>query len=523
MKRSLKTVLLICVAALLAYWVYSRSGSPEPSTVSEQLSLAWSQAPRTLDPRYAIDADSQYLENLLHCSLIDFDEAGNVVPDLASSWTWSEDNTSLTVFLKPDIRFSDGNYVTAEDVTALYEFLISKDHKTPSPRAGAFSGLQSITHKQQSVTFHLKKPDASFLSNLSVGILPKQYNKEKVVTSEDQVHGCGPYQLSSSDFSLIQLDANPWYRSGELPQIPRLNIRIVRDETTRLAKLRNGEVDLSQNNISRDKIAAVEEHYPELRIMRRSGLKTTYLAFNMNNQHLKNPAVRKAISLAINRNKIIHYILRDMAIPATTLLPPDHFYYNRQLEPPEYDPTRAEALLEEAGFHKEADGMRFNLSYKTSNDETRVSIARAIASDLSSIGIRTHVQPLEWGRFKEDVDGGKAEMWSLIWTGFKDPDIYRYVFASESFPPHGGNRGRYSSERLDKVLMTARVTTDPDQRKALYDQAQLLIAEAVPYAFLFHEENYVIMKKNIGGFKIYADGRFASLIKTYRQPAILPH
>jgi peptide/nickel transport system substrate-binding protein len=104
------------------------------------------------------------------------------------------------------------------------------------------------------------------------------------------------------------------------------------------------------------------------------------------------------------------------------------------------------------------------------------------------------VEPLEWGRFKADVEAGRVQMWSLSWVGFKDPDIYRYAFATENFPPAGGNRGWYSNPELDKLLSEARAVTDFAKRRELYNKVQEIVAKELPYVFLWHEEIFAVVK-----------------------------
>lgn len=514
-------LLLLPIFAATGGWIWfsKNSDSNQATDKNKQtpsLSLGWAQAPRSFDPRYAIDAESQYLENLMHCSLINFDASGSTTGDLAQKWIW-EDSKTLKVLLNKEARFSDGSAVTSADVKAVYDFFLKKEFKTPSARAGAFMKLSSVSEDNEgNIIFKLKEPDSTFVTNLVIGILPKKYVTDEVLSSDVKVPGCGPYHLSSADLNTIVLEENKFYSLSSKPKTPLINIRIVKDETTRLAKLRNGEIDIAQNNISREKVAILEKEYPQLKLQRTPGLKTTYLGFNTQDNILSSPEVRKAISSAIDRKKIIRYLLKDLAIPATTMLPPDNFYFNEGLNTTNYDPALSENLLEKSGFNKNEQGFRFTLSYKTTNDDTRIAIAKSIASDLSKIGIKVNVQALEWGRFKDDVDNGRVQLWSLIWMGFKDPDIYRYAFATESFPPNGGNRGRYSNPELDQLLLEARMTTDKNKRKSLYDHAQKIISDEAPYAFLFHEENFVVLQKDIEGFQVYADGRYSSLKDTIK-------
>ena len=481
------------------------------------VTIAWETPPRTIDPRFATDADSQYLENLTHCALISFDQDGSTIGDLAESWKWTGPKT-LTVKLKTVAKFSDGTIVKAADVEATYGFLIAKDSKTPSPRAGAFSGVESVkASAPDSLVFNLKDPDATFVSNLVVGILPAASASMEMIADANKMVGCGPFKIKATDTNGIDLEANKHYSLGNPPKAGQITIKIVRDESTRFSKLQNGEVDLVQNLINRDQLNNIAKTSPNLKVVRRPGLNTTYLGFNMRNPTLANPKVRQAIAHAIDRKVIITHALNGLAVPATTMLPASDPFTDKSIKQVSHDIALANKLLDEAGLKSPGKGQpRLKISYKTTNNITRVTIAKAIASQLKKVGIEVTVEPLEWGRFKADVEAGRVEMWSLSWVGFKDPDIYRFAFATESFPPNGGNRGWYTNPALDKLLAEARTVTDPAKRKSVYQEVQQIVATELPYVFLWHEEIFAVHNRNLQGFELYADGRYASLKQTFK-------
>jgi peptide/nickel transport system substrate-binding protein len=466
---------------------------------------------RTFDPRFAVDANSQYVENLLHCSLIDFDREGRTVPDLAKSWTW-DNPTSLTIDLNP-AKFSDGTSVTAEDVRATYMYFKDEKAKDPSPRKGAFANLKNVTVKDPAkVTFELAEADSTFVLNLVIGILPAKVASGAMVTEKDAVPGCGPFTLKGVSSAGVELAANPTYSLGSKPKLKGVLIKIVKDENTRYAKLQAGELDLVQNLLNRDKLNDIAKANPALTIVKRPGLNTSYLGFNMRDKVVGNVLVRQAIAQAIDKQKIIKYVLNGMAIPADTLITPSDPFHSSKVKAPAFDPEAAKKLLDQAGFKQDGKKPRFTLSYKTTTDLTRVAVAKAIASDLKKIGIDVNVETLEWGRFKADVEAGKVQMWSLSWIGFKDPDIYRFAFGTESFPPNGGNRGWYSNPELDKLLTAARAETDPKKRAASYEKVQQIVATEQPYVFLWHEEIFAVVNKKVSGFEVYADGRYGALL-----------
>jgi peptide/nickel transport system substrate-binding protein len=486
----------------------------------ETLTVALEADLRTIDPRYATDANSQYLENLLHCSLISFDKDGRTISDLVDTWSW-QDPTHLILTLKDKIKFDDGSLVTIDDVKATYDFFLKEKVTNPSPRRGAFLKLKSITAKNpKTLVFELSEADTTFIQNLVIGILPAKLAAGDMIASPETSRGCGPFKIKATSVGSVELERNPNYSLGPVPKLKSIVIKIVKDETTRLAKLRTGEVDLVQNSIGRDKLESIAKSMPSLKVLRRAGLNTTYLGFNMKDPLVGKVAVRRAVGLGIDRDKIIKYVLQGLAVPATTMLTPDDPFLNKALKNDGFDPKAAAKILDEAGF-KDPDGdgpkPRFSLTYKTTTDMTRVAIAKAIASDLRKIGINVSVEPLEWGRFKADVEAGKVQMWSLAWVGFKDPDIYRFAFATESFPPNGGNRGWYSNPTLDKILNQGRTETDVKKRTVMYDEVQKIVAEEVPYVFLWHEEIFAVVSKDVEGFELFADGRYTSLRSTNKK------
>ncbi len=479
------------------------------------MTLVWDSLPRSFDPRYSVDANSQYLDNLLHRSLITFNKDGVVEGDLASSWKWS-DHKTLHFVLKKDAKFADGTLVTPQDVKTTYDFFLNNTLKTPSPRIGAFSALKSIQIGKEDIVFILSEPDSSFLTNLVIGILPTAKIlalNGGMIKSDMMFKGSGPFSLVRVGVGELELEENPHFVFSHKEHVQKIVIKIVKEKVTAFAKLQKGEVDLIQNGISLDDLHKVMQNkYPDLQVEVSPALKTTYIGFNFQDNILKNPNVRRAISYGIDREKIIKFVLQGFAVQASTLLPKTHPYYHQGLISMSYDMKLAEKLLDDAGFKRKGPkNMRLELTYTTTNDLLRVNIAHAIASELSKIGVDIKVQSVEWGRFKDDVEHGRIQMWGLSWIGFKDPDIYRYAFSTQSFPPGGANRGRFSNKDLDKLLDEAKQTIDEVKRKALYVKVQELIQSEVPYVFLWHDENVVVNRKNIKNYTLYADGMYSSL------------
>lgn len=475
-----------------------------------EVTLAWEASPRTFDPRFANDANSQYLADLTNCSLINFDRSGNKIGQLASSWKWTAPK-SLVLTLREGAKFSDGSPVTSEDVVATYSFIMKPPTLQPTPLSGAFAKVQSVKAlNTKKVQFDLLEADTTFEDNLFIGIVPKALASGPMHIDAKQIKGCGPFVLSSVGINDYVLLRNEKYSLGTPPKVSKITIKIVKDETTRFSKLLKGELDLVQNGIGRDQLKSIPKSYPNLALDSRAGVNVTYLGFNFRDSFLAKKEVRQAISHAINREEIIKFLLQGMAEPATNFLSSENpFYAGGSMR--SFDLTQANALLDKAGLPLK-DKKRFDLVLKTTSDVTMTNIAHAIAGQLQKLGIKVQVQALEWGKFKSDVDKGAVQIWLAKWIGYKDPDIYRFVFATESFPPKGGNRGWYSNPQLDKILEEGRRTHELAKRKPMYTEVQKIIDQDLPYTFLWHEKNFVVHNKSLKGFELYADGRYSSLV-----------
>ncbi len=155
--------------------------------------------------------------------------------------------------------------------------------------------------------------------------------------------------------------------------------------------------------------------------------------------------------------------------------------------------------------------MRFTLSYKTSTDKTAVEVARIVADQLRRVGVGVEVRSFEWGTFFSDVKKGNFQMMSLRWIGITDPDVFHYLFHSDSVPPQGANRGRYRSPEVDRWVEQSRVTADVDERRRLYGLIQRKVAQDCVYTSLWWLDNLVVLREGFRGFDPLPGGEYTSL------------
>jgi peptide/nickel transport system substrate-binding protein len=332
--------------------------------------------------------------------------------------------------------------------------------------------------------------------------------------------GSGPFALEEfRPGERVVLKANPSYWDGA-PRVSGVVFKIIPDAIVRVLEFRKGTVDLIQNYFEPDMLPWLEYH-SRAAIRSAQGTNFQYLGMNLEHPILRHREVREAIACAIDRDAIIHHILKDLAIPATGLLAPEHWAYERGVEPIRFDPDRAKRLLDEAGFpDPDGDGPlpRFKLSFKTTNLDLRKRIAEALKEQLARVGIELEVRGYEWGTFYADVKKGNFHLYSLEWIGVVDPDIYYHLFHSASVPPNGNNRGHYRNAEIDALLERGRREMNVDERRRIYADVQRILARDLPYVPLWWWRNVAVMQPTVRGFELYPDGNLISLRKVSFAP-----
>jgi peptide/nickel transport system substrate-binding protein len=467
--------------------------------------------PTNLDPRLSADAASSRINDLLFSRLFRKNEAGEPVEDIVEEWEQT-DITSYRFRIRKGVRFHDSRVLAAHDVCYTFQSILEPSFG--SPLRGSYRMVDSIECPDpHTVRFRLQEPYASFLINLDIGILPRPNGEDAVGTGRTEFLGTGPFQFVSwMQNHLVRLKANPQYFDGA-PRIREIRFKIVPDDTVRVLELKKGTIHLLQNDIEPAVLRTLERE-PRFLVQRRQGTNYSYLGFNLRDPILRSLRVRRAIAHAIDREAIIEHLLGGLALPATGVLSRLNWAYEPEVKTYPYDPEEARRLLDEAGY-KDPDGpgpaKRFSLTYKTSQNELRRRIGEALQGLLGEIGIDVKMRSYEWGTFFSDIRKGNFQVYTLTWVGIADPDIYHYLFHSESIPPNGANRGAYRNPEIDRLLESGRARQDREERRRIYGQVQKMLAEELPYVSLWNETNVVVMDRRIRGFVLYPDGNFLSL------------
>lgn len=454
--------------------------------------------PANLDPRVGTDAQSQRLHSLLFSGLLERDAQMNLHGDLAERWE-SPDALTYVFHLRRGVRFHDGRALTSADVKFSFDSILNGAIKTP--KRGAFRMVASVEAPDATtVIFHLREPYASFLWNLArpaVGIVPANAGGD---FAQHPV-GSGPFRfVSAQQDEEVVLERNPEYFQAP-PKIERVRFRIVPEAVVRALELRKGSADLELNALAPDMVPVLARQ-PELEVTEQPGTIYSYVAFNLDDPALARREVRQALACATDREAIVRYLLRGQARVAHGILPPNSWAYEPNVPRYDYNPARAEQLLDAAGFPRPTDpaarGVRLKLALKTSTEELPRLLGAVLQEQWRRVGVELELRPLELATLRDDIGRGNFELYTLRWVGAnQDPDIFEFVFHSRKMPPDGANRGHYRNPRLDALVDQARLVTDQTKRKKIYGEVQRIVAEDLPYLDLCFYDNVLVHRRRV--------------------------
>ncbi len=490
-------------------------------TPDDTLVVLFESSAKTTDPRYALSAYDAKLSRLVAPGLVTVDS-----PDMSPRPELAErieqvDALNWHVTVRADARFSDGKPVTAADVAWTFGTVLAKGsdslwHKGFSERFSAVEALDERT-----VRFKLHAPLATFMSDLDMGIIAKHGAGANGKYAGGRVLGAGPYRIETLGAERVVLRANRYWHGGT-PGVPRVEIKTVRDAAARLIMLAGGSADVAQNAFRYDLIDDVLAR-ERVREVRHSSNILTYMLLNNEDPVLKDPRVRRALALALDRESIIARKFAGRAVLATSLLPPGHWCYTATPQVP-HDPAAAMKLLDEAGY-PDPDGPggrpRLTLVYKTSADQFRVAVARVIASQLTQIGIAVDVRPFEFATFFADIKKGSYQIASMQTSDISEPDLLYTYFHSSRIPsaadPNANNRWRYRNALVDERTAAGRRVLARAERIAIYADVQRQLAADLPVIPLWHEDNVAIVNADVVGFEVLPNARLSGLARARKR------
>jgi peptide/nickel transport system substrate-binding protein len=507
-----------CVAlagAALSLLISASCGTSRPERDAIVVGIA--NSPAILDPRIGSDEYSQKAHQLLFDTLMGIGPDLRVVPGLAETLE-NPDPLTYIARLRRGVRFHNGREMTSADV--VYTFASFLDPKFGG-RSGAYRMVASVTAVDAyTVQFTLKEAAASFPINLVMGIVQ---DGSGAANTRSPV-GTGPYKLVEflPDDRLVLARFEDYW--GGAPANTGLVLKVVPDDTMRGLELRKGTVDLVVNDLSPDIVSELQEE-GRLGVVTSSGTDYAYVGLNLKHPILGRKEVRHAIGYAINREAIVTHLRRGLAVEATGLIPTMAWAFEPEVFRFTYDPARAARLLDAADL-PDPDGAgplpRFALTIRTSTSEIYRLQAAAIQHDLEQIGIRVDVRSTETQTLFADIVRGNFQMYTAVFVGITDPDMLRRVFHSSQVPPTGLNRVWYQKPEVDRLIERAAQVADETERRALYGEAQRLIAEDSPYIPLWSRTNVAVFQPELEGVTLSATADFTFLKDVRRRETTIP-
>jgi peptide/nickel transport system substrate-binding protein len=490
--------------ALIVFLAGCHSAARDPAT----LVFLIESSPANLDPRIGTDGQSERIDELLFDGLVARDASFHFTPALAERWE-QPDPLTLVFHLRSGVRFHDGRILNSRDVAWTIDSM--RTGAVISPKANAYASVNRIDAPDpQTVVFHLKHADNFLLTNLStgaMGIVPEGSGRE----FWRHPVGTGPFRFVSQQIDQdVLIERNPlsWSR---VPSIARVRFSVVPDAITESLELEKGSGDVAINSLPMDAVPVLAAR-PNLRVDETAGTELQYLNFNLRDPLLKDARVRQAIACAIDRRLIIETLMHGHAQPAESMLPASHWAWTGDVAHYDYDPARAERLLDESGHRRGAGGIRFHLTMKTSPQEETRLLAAVLQQQLARVGIALDLRSYETATFLSDVRRGAFQMYSLRWIGGNEqPDIFSYVFSTASFSPAGANRSHYSNAKVDALLDDAAQSVEIERRRADYVAAQQILARDLPAFNLWYLDTIVVHGRRLTHVAPTASGSYSFL------------
>ena len=515
MKRLLASTALMLTLALPAM---AQDYTPDPNAKpGGSITVTYKDDVATLDPAIGYDWQNWSMIKSLFDGMMDYVPGTTTLrPGLAESYALSEDGLTYTFRLRPGVKFHNGREMTADDVK--YSLDRVTNPATHSPGAGFFgsiagydaagdaglSGVKVIDPLTVEIT--LSRPDATFLHVMALNfasVVPKEAVEAAGDDFGKQPVGTGAYKLAEWTLGqrlVFEKNADYW-RAG-VPYLDSVVFEVGQEPVVALLRLQNGEVDVPGDGIPPAKFQEVMADPAQAeRVVVGGQLHTGYITLNVTTPPFDKVEVRKAVNMAINKDRIVQ-IINGRAVPATQPLPPSMPGYTAGYAGYAYDVEGAKALLAEAGV---ADGFETDLYVMNTDPNPR--IAQAIQQDLAAIGIKANIQSLAQANVIEAGGAGTAPM---IWSGgmawiadFPDPsNFYGPILGCAGAVEGGWNWSKFCDAALDAKATEADSMADPAKvadRMALWSDVYMGVMEQAPWVPVFNEERYTMKSPRMGG------------------------
>ncbi|MFS2200652.1 ABC transporter substrate-binding protein [Pseudomonas sp. Pseusp3] len=450
----------------------------------------------------------------------------DVIPALAQSWDISEDGLTYTFHLRKGVKFHTTEYfkptrdMNADDVVWSFQRQLDPNHPWHKLSSVGFPYFESMGFKEllknvekvddNTVKFTLTRREAPFLADIAMAfssIYSAEYADQllkagKTGDLNNKPVGTGPFvfQRYNKD-AQVRFKANPDYFRGKAPA-DSLIFAIATDNNVRLQKLKANECQVALYP-KPDDIPSIRKD-TKLKVDELNAMTVAYIAINTTHKYLSDVRVRKAIDIAFDKEAAVNALFgKGNATAAVNPFPDTLLGYNHDLKNPPRDLDKARALLKEAGV---PEGTVFTLFTRNGGGATNPNPmlgAQMMQADLAKIGIKIDIRVMEWGEMLKRAKNGEHDMVSAGWAGDNgDPDNFLTPMLSCEAARNGENYARWCNDKFQALIDKAREKTDPAERAALYEQAQVIFNQDQPWISLAHTRMFTAMRNNVEGYHI---------------------
>ena len=498
MRQNLKATL----AVLLAVMLLAACGqvNAQQSAEGRHLTIVTPTLPISMDPSGANEPASSMVNRHLYSTLVRLDyETFEPYPNLAVSWDMPDAST-VNMQLRQGVLFHNGERLTARDV----QFSLERGAVSPPTRIILDVISHVEVHDDYNFTVHLRTPFAPIMRHLGHAVAGIVHaNTVKAAGDDYASHpiGTGPFMFSElhigNRLELVRFD-DFW---GDLPQISGITFRLVPDASGRLMEIEVGTADIANMIAAPD--VAVAEASPNVNLMRRLNLTTTYIGFNTKRAPFDNPLVRQAIHYALDTELIVDTVFFGVGQPARGPIA-DNVWGFHEPEPFPTNIDRARELLAQAGH---ADGFNTEFWWNIP-DQQRSDVAEIVHNILRDLNINVSIVSMELSVYMERTNAGEHPgMFIMGWgtiTGDADYGLFPCFHTSAHGAP--GNRTFYSNPQLDALLEAGRSELDDAARMEIYRQALEIIRNDSPWIPLHRGEWVLAVSPDIRGLDLHPGG-----------------
>ena len=512
MRLILTSILFICLFGCNKSQIEDVNFDEEASQESGgTLTNAMIGEPNNLIAMIAGDGASSLIAGQIFNSLLKYDENLEFEGDLAESWEISEDYKTIKFNLKVQKKWSDNHPITCKDVLFTWKAVTHPDTRTPyGSDYQLVSSAQCINYYQFIAKY--KEPYAPALETwASLHILPEHLLKNEDINntyfSLNPV-GSNYYSLDSwVTGQQLKLKGNPNAVHGK-PLIDNKVSRIIPDLSSQFMELIAGNIDLM--SINPIQYSRVFPNRPELNkkinLYKEMGNGYTYFGFNLKKRPFDDINVRKAISLAIDRQEIIDGVLLGLGEEITSPYKPGTYWENKNIKKLSFNPEKAKELLENSGYRLnnniyEKDGIPLSFEILTNQNKQREMTAVLIQRRLQDIGIDASIRVIVWASFvNRFIKTGEFQAVVLGWSLSLDPDQYSIWHSSQQGPGQFNFIG-YSNKTVDNLLEKGRQELNKEKRKAIYNDFSSILYDDQPIIYLYAGYGLSAIHKKIKGVK----------------------